>query len=162
MPINFWKDKDSKILDPTLFNEQAKTIADEVFKEKDSKKNNPTQIRKFYDEILSFDSILKSMPAEKQDQEFVKLLPYIMMLNSKAAYAQARDLISGSFKQFINEALQKIQTKEDFDAFLGLFEAFMGFYKYNVEIVGTLQNQQKRQQSIQNQNRPNQGQGNRR
>lgn len=160
MPVNFWKDRDKKIIDPTLFNEQAKKFADDVFSERDNKKNNPTQLRKFYDEVLNFSNILKSIPLEKQESEFNKLLPYIMMLNSKAAYAQARDLISRNFKNFISESLSQIKTKEDFEAFLGLFEAFMGFYKYNVEIIrqpANQINQQNRQQ-----NRPQQGQGYRR
>lgn len=163
MPVNFWEDRDKKIIDPTLFNEQAKQYADDVFAEKDNKRNNPTQLRKFYDEVLSFSNILKSIPTEKQESEFSKLLPYIMMLNSKAAYAQARDLISQNFKNFISESLKQIKTKEDFEAFLGLFEAFMGFYKYNVEVIrqpvgqGNQQNRQNNQQ-----NRPQQGQGHRR
>lgn len=160
MPVNFWKDRDKKIIDPTLFNEQAKKFADDVFAEKDNKKNNTTQLRKFYDEVLNFSNILKSMPPEKQESEFDKLLPYIMMLNSKAAYAQARDLISQKFKDFISETLSEIKTKEDFEAFLGLFEAFMGFYKYNVEVErqpANQTNQQNRQQ-----NHPQQGQGYRR
>lgn len=160
MQVNFWKDKEKKIIDPTLFNKQAEKLADDVFAEKDGKKNNPTQLRKFYDEVLNFSNILKSMPPEKQESEFDKLLPYIMMLNSKAAYAEARDLISKNFKDFISNSLKQVETKEDFEAFLGLFEAFMGFYKYNVEIKGqhaAKPNQQNRQQ-----NRPEQGQGNRR
>lgn len=137
MNINFWENKDKKILMPDLFSEQAKTIADEVFSEKDNKKNNPTQLRKFYDEVLRFNSILKTLPADKQSEEFNKMLPYLMMLNSKAAYAEARDLVSKKFKEFISKSLSQIKTKDDFEAFSGLFEAFMGFYKYNVEVVKT-------------------------
>jgi CRISPR-associated protein Csm2 len=134
MNIEFWEDRDKKIIKANLFSEQAKTIADEVFKEKDNKKNNPTQIRKFYDEILRLDSILKTLSAEKQAEEFNKLLPYLMMLKSKAVYAQARELVSKKFVEFIDKSLSQIKTKNDFDAFTGLFEAFMGFYKYDVEI----------------------------
>lgn len=137
MNINFWENKDKKILMSDLFSEQAKTIADEVFSEKDNKKNNPTQLRKFYDEVLRFSSILKTLPTDKQTEEFNKMLPYLMMLNSKAAYAEARELVSKKFREFISKSLLQIKTKDDFEAFAGLFEAFMGFYKYNVEVVKT-------------------------
>lgn len=135
MNIVFWEDREKKIIKANLFSEEAKRIADEVFAEKDNKKNNPTQIRKFYDEVLRFDSILKSIATEKKDDEFKKLLPYLLMLNAKAAYAEARDLVSQKFREFINKSLSQIKTKEDFEAFAGLFEAFMGFYKYNVEVI---------------------------
>lgn len=158
MDINFWENKDKKIIKYDLFSEQAETIAKEVFSEKDNKKNNPTQLRKFYDEVLRFDSILKTIPQDKQTEEFNKILPYLMMLNSKAAYAEARDLVSKKFKEFISKSLSQVKTKDDFEAFSGLFEAFMGFYKYNVEVVKTPP-QQQGQQNFQSQNRPHQGQG---
>jgi len=135
MNIEFWEDRDKKIIKADLFSEQAKKIAEEVFSEKDNKKNNPTQIRKFYDEILRLDGILKTLPVERQVEEFNKLLPYLMMLNSKAAYAEARELVSKKFREFMGKSLSQIRTKDDFDAFAGLFEAFMGFYKYYVEVV---------------------------
>ncbi|MFN3395984.1 MAG: type III-A CRISPR-associated protein Csm2 [Thermodesulfovibrionales bacterium] len=142
-----------------MFSEQARTIADEVFSEKDNKKNNPTQLRKFYDEVLRFDSMLKTIPAEKQSEEFTKILPYLMMLNSKAAYAEARELVSKKFREFLSKSLLQVKTKDDFEVFSGLFEAFMGFYKYNVEVVKNPPQQQQRQQNFQHQNRPYQGQG---
>ncbi len=135
MNIEFWENREKKIIKADLFSEQAKKIAEEIFSEKDTKRNNPTQIRKFYDEILRIDSILKSLPEEKRSEEFKKLLPYLLMLNSKAAYAEARELVSRKFREFINESLSQIKTKEDFDALTSLFEAFMGFYKYYVEVV---------------------------
>ncbi len=135
MNIVFWEDKNKKLIKADLFSEQANKIALEVFKEKDNKKNNPTQIRKFYDEILRFNSILKTLPPEKQDEEFKRMLPYLMMLNSKTAYAEARELVSKNFREFMKQSLFQIKTKDDFDVFAGLFEAFMGFYKYYVEVV---------------------------
>ncbi|MCX7725049.1 MAG: type III-A CRISPR-associated protein Csm2 [Thermodesulfovibrio sp.] len=130
MNITFWENKEKKIIKSDLFSEQAKMIAEEVFSEADSKKNKPTQLRKFYDEVLRFESILKALTPEKQNEEFKKILPYLKMLNSKVAYAEARDLVSKKFREFINKSLSQIETKEDFEAFSGLFEAFMGFYKY--------------------------------
>lgn len=155
MNIVFWENREKKIIKSDLFSEQARKIAEEVFSEADNRKNKPTQLRKFYDEVLRFESILKNLPAEKQNEEFEKMLPYLMMLNSKVAYAEARELVSKKFREFINDSLAQIQTKEDFEAFSGLFEAFMGFYRYYTE-------KGQRPQSQQHTNRPQQGHGYRR
>lgn len=125
MEVKFWKDKGKKELDPELFATKAEALAKKIFKEGSNKLNKPTQIRKFYDEVLRYDGILKTNPSE-----FENTLPYLKMLNAKAAYAMGRDLISKGFKDFISASLNQIKDKDDFDAFSGLFEAFMGYYKY--------------------------------
>lgn len=131
MGLEFWKDKNKKQIDPELFSTKAETYAAQIAHESSDRTNNPTQIRKFYDEVLRFDSMLKGLPEEKQKEEFERLLPYIKMLNAKAAYALGRnELISKGFKDLINSAVKEVNTKDDFDAFAGFFEAFMGFYKF--------------------------------
>ena len=121
----FWKDKSKKQLNPELFSGVAENLAWKVFNEGNNKTNKPAQIRKFYDEVLRFDSMLKTKQGEFED-----VLPYLKMLNAKAAYALGRDLVSNGFKDFIKESLNEIKDKDDFDAFMGLFEAFMGYYKF--------------------------------
>lgn len=131
MNIQF-KTNDGKI-DPELFSTQAENAAKEVFQgqlKTSGKANKPTQLRKFYDEVLRFDGILKSISSEQQNDEFEKLLPYLKMLNAKAAYAMGRDLITEEFKKFLTQSINQIKNKNDFDMFTSLFEAFMGFYKY--------------------------------
>lgn len=127
MAVQFWIDKSKKQIDPDLFSGKADKLAEKIFNEgsRSSKLNKPTQIRKFYDEVLRFDSLIKANPAE-----FETLLPYLRMLNAKAAYAMGRDLVTKGFKDFISESLNQIQHKEDFDAFVSLFESFMGYYKF--------------------------------
>ena len=128
MVVQLWKDPSKKLLDPDLFSEKAEELAKEIYKEQKEnrgKANKPSQIRKFYDEVLRFDSMLKINPAE-----FENILPYLKMLNAKAAYAMGRDLVSKGFKDFISGSLNQIKDKDDFDAFAGLFEAFMGYYKF--------------------------------
>jgi len=125
MAIQFWKDKTKRIINPDLFSAVADSLARQIFNEQTRTANKPTQIRKFYDEVVRFDSIIKLNP-----DEFDNTLPYLKMLNAKAAYAMGRDLISKGFKDFISEALGQIKDKDDFTAFAGLFEAFMGYYKF--------------------------------
>ncbi len=122
---SFWKDKTKKQIDPELFSSRAESIALKVFSEKRGKYNNPTQLRKFYDEVVRFGTIFRSDP-----EGFEKTLPYLKMLNAKAAYAMGRELISKGFKDFVSESLAQVRDADDFEAFEGLFEAFMGYYKY--------------------------------
>ncbi len=125
---SFWKDKSKRLIDPELFAGRADALAKRIQSEATNKANKPTQIRKFYDEIVRFDSILKTNP-----DDFEAVLPYLKMLNAKAAYAMGRDLISDSFRRFISDSLVQVKDRDDFEAFAGFFEAFMGFYKFYVE-----------------------------
>lgn len=133
MEIKFWKDKDKNLIDPELFSNVAGSLAKEIARESNDRTNTPTQLRKFYDEVIRFDGIIKTKP-----EEFDQLLPYIKMLNAKAAYAHAREsggkpLISSKFKDFISNSLKNVNSREDFDVLSSLFEAFMGFYKFEYE-----------------------------
>lgn len=137
MNVRF-KTDDGKI-DPELFSSKAEQFAKEVYKgqtKTNGKANKPTQLRKFYDEVLRFDGILKSCSHEKQKEEFEKLLPYLKMLNAKVAYAMGRDLVTEEFRDFISQSINQIESRDDFDIFASLFEAFMGFYKYYDEQKG--------------------------
>jgi len=133
MEIKFWKDRDNKLVEPDLFSNVAWELAKDIAKESNDRTNTPTQLRKFYDEIIRFDGIIKTKP-----EEFDQLLPYIKMLNAKAAYAHAREsggkpLISQKFKDFISSGLKNVNSKDDFDVLSSFFEAFMGFYKFEYE-----------------------------
>jgi CRISPR-associated protein Csm2 len=130
MEVKFWKDKDKKQIDPEIFSLVADKLAKTIYEEGSGKVNKPTQIRKFYDEVVRFDSIIKTNPAE-----FNAMLPYLKMLNAKAAYAMGRDLVSKGFKDFISNSLKQISDRDDFNVFASLFEAFMGYYKYYDEKV---------------------------
>ncbi|MFN3480400.1 MAG: type III-A CRISPR-associated protein Csm2 [Thermodesulfovibrionales bacterium] len=120
----FWKDKKNKLIKPDLFSTDAENLAKKVSEEGTKTCNKRSQIRKFYDEVLNF-----SIRVGKDPAEFEKMLPYLKMLNAKAAYAKGRGLISDSFKNFISNSLQQVNDKDDFEVFVGLFEAFMGYYR---------------------------------
>jgi len=121
--FKFWEDESKGIIPQDLFSETAKKIAEEINKESGGNINKLTQIRKFYDELLQFHTKIKTNP-----NEFGKMLPYIKMMNSKVAYAKGRKLIGDKFEKFINKGIQQIKKKEDFEVFVSLFEAFLGFY----------------------------------
>lgn len=120
----FWKDKRNKLIKPDLFSTDAENLAKKVADDGTKTCNKRSQIRKFYDEVLNF-----STRVGKDPSEFEKMLPYLKILNAKAAYAKGRGLISDSFKNFISDALKQVNDIDDFDVFVGLFEAFMGYYR---------------------------------
>ncbi len=126
--MKFWEDKSKKQLKPELFSSEAEKLAIKIQDEKRQSKekvNEPSQIRKFYDEVLRFESMLTINP-----KDFNNILPYLMMINAKVAYAVGRNLVSNGFKDFISNSLIQVKDKDDFGAFVGLFEAFMGYYKF--------------------------------
>lgn len=97
-----------------------------VENEKDA--NKPTQLRKFYDELC--------MWAEKTQtvEALEKNLPFIKMMNAKAAYARGRELVDDKFIAWFSSCLSQIKSADEtglivFKNFRTLFEAFMGFYK---------------------------------
>lgn len=131
--IEFWENKNQGIVKKDLFLEVAEELAKKIKDEKINQKtkngkkpkeiNTPSQIRKFYDEILQFHIRLKADP-----KKFEFMLPYIKMINSKVAYSYGRDLIGQEFKNFISQCITKIEDQKDFEVFVSFFEAFLGYY----------------------------------
>lgn len=89
--------------------------------------NKSTQIRRFYDDVLGWEEQLVS----KNYQNYNELLPLIKMLNSKVAYAHARDNVDDQFRDFINHCIRQLKTDQPqtFKHFKLLFEAVLGFMK---------------------------------
>jgi CRISPR-associated protein Csm2 len=155
MHVQLWKDRTTKQIDPDLFSGIAERLAMEVNDERvqsRNKLNKPTQIRKFFDEVIRYKGMVQATP-----DDFIAMLPYIKMLNAKAAYANGRDLIGSSFKKFIEESLKQISARQDFDIFCTFFESFMGFYKYCVEKEGAGEGQSQPGQTQSNQRNPRKG-----
>lgn len=140
MDVKYYSDKDKNQINPDLFSSHAEEWAKWVCesglvakldkktgKEKKSlEKNKISQIRKFYDEVVKFESDVK------KGEKYELILPYLKMLNAKAAYAEGRKLITGEFKAFIKQAIEQLTENDQktFNLFSSFFEAFMGYYKY--------------------------------
>ncbi len=124
--IQFWKNKQEKLVDPTLFSQEAEKMAKTLAEEnkRQSKLNKRTQIRKFYDEVLRLDELARSKEAE-----WDLVIPQVHMLVAKTAYAQGRELVSSTFLQFMKDSVEQVEKPEDLRVFANFFEAFMGFYR---------------------------------
>ncbi|HDD43809.1 MAG TPA: type III-A CRISPR-associated protein Csm2 [Candidatus Desulfofervidus auxilii] len=135
--IEFWRNKENKVINPDLFSEVANEWAREIKEEGKKDKNKISQIRKFYDEVLNLSERIKY---ERRDFQFY--LPYVRMLKAKAYYALGRKHITEKFVRFIEACINEIETKEDFEVYKEFFEAFMGFYRYYDENIKHIQQKQ--------------------
>lgn len=113
-----------KQIQPELFSDIAKQSAINIAGERDSRTNKATQLRKFYDEIVMWDNKVAMHP-----EKFTEYLPFIRMLNAKAAYAQGRKLVDYKYVTLLSECLQQVENAETMRTFKLFMEAFMGFYK---------------------------------
>ncbi|SEQ47801.1 CRISPR-associated protein Csm2 [Ectothiorhodospira magna] len=105
-----------------LFDDVARQTAREVAG--DSRKNKPSQIRQFYDELVMWEEKVR-----RDESRFEEYLPFIRMLNAKAAYAQGRNHVDANFVMLIHHCLSQVNTPQTLRNCKLFFEAFMGFYK---------------------------------
>jgi CRISPR-associated protein Csm2 len=133
MNISFWTDEGQ--INPELFSgvaeKWARTVCDAGLKQdrrgkKKLDRNKITQLRKFYDEALRYKELVRN------GESINDVLPYLMMLNAKAAYAEGRELITKEFSNMLRTGLEQIESNrpESIEIFVNFFEAFMGYYKY--------------------------------
>lgn len=89
------------------------------------KKINTAQLRRFYGNVKNLEMRWQNSPDRQQG--FRDILPLIKLLKAKAAYAHKRELVPFSFRNWIWENVDMINTERDFKAFLLYFEAVVGF-----------------------------------
>ncbi|MYD30015.1 MAG: type III-A CRISPR-associated protein Csm2 [Nitrospira sp. SB0677_bin_15] len=86
-----------------------------------------TQLRKFYDEICMWNSKVQQEP-----ERFEEVLPFILMLKAKVAYAKGRKHVNGNYFTLLNHCLTEIENnpcQETLNNLKFFMEAFTGFYK---------------------------------
>ena len=115
--------------DSELFNKTADKWAEKIGNGKGGVQN--TQMRKFYDQVLS----LQQKAAKMSEEEFQSdLLPFVKMLNSKVAYASTRSsgggkIVNQEFVDMMRSCIDQVSTKKDLQTFKLFFEAVIGFHK---------------------------------
>jgi len=115
--------------DSELFNKTADKWAEKIGNSRGGVQN--TQMRKFYDQVLSLQQKAKHM----SDEDFQNdLLPFVKMLNSKVAYASTRSsgggkIVNQAFVDMMSSCINQISNKRDLDTFKLFFEAIIGFHK---------------------------------
>ncbi|WP_148799191.1 type III-A CRISPR-associated protein Csm2 [Campylobacter concisus] len=102
--------------DLNLFDTTAKTVAEKISGTK------ATQMRAFYDYVIELEQ-------KSNTEDFSEILPFVKMLNSKAAYSNARRHSTSEFVEMINKCVAQVRTKDDLRVFKLFFEAVIGFSK---------------------------------
>ncbi|ADU65768.1 CRISPR-associated protein, Csm2 family [Desulfurispirillum indicum S5] len=103
--------------------------AEETFKAMSGRNLTFTQLRRFYNQILSYREQIGA------DKPYEELLPYIAMVKAKAEYAYKRDKINDGFKRFIQSNIDQLcdsRKVDDFFIFCSLFEAVVAYSKGNL------------------------------
>lgn len=109
-------------LDANLLDGTAKAAARKIAGNKGS--NKPTQLRRFYDELCMWEA-----KVARDETRFEEYLPFIRMLNAKAAYAKGRKLVDENYAALMAHCLRQVKDAATLRTCKLFFEAFMGFYK---------------------------------
>ncbi len=115
-------------IDAELFNNIAQRTAQTLANTQRREQNKSTQIRRFYDELLMWEVKVTQNP-----EKFNEYLPFIRMLNAKAAYAEGRKHVDSNFTTFMQHCLQQVTDDKTLRTFKLFFEAMLGFYKLEKE-----------------------------
>jgi CRISPR-associated protein Csm2 len=109
-------------LSPDLFSSTAQEEARRIAG--DERSNKPTQLRRFYDELVLWETRTSQQPGK-----FAEYLPFIRMMNAKAAYAEGRKLVNPDFVALMSHTLDQVKDPETLTHCKLFWEAFLGFYK---------------------------------
>ncbi len=115
-------------VDPKLFSETAEQAALKLCSPK-IKENAPSQIRRFYDELVMWDEKLNAKQPEQRQEAFREFVPYIQMIRAKLAYSQGRSLITKDFNDVFSHLIKEIKDPSSLRNAKLFFEAFLGFTK---------------------------------
>ncbi|MCP9456145.1 MAG: type III-A CRISPR-associated protein Csm2 [Nitrospira sp.] len=109
-------------IDAELFNSVAEEAARTISFNRNL--NKASQLRRFYDELILWDSKVTSQPEKFQDY-----LPFIRMINAKVAYARGRNLVDDHFVRLMQHTLKQVTDAQSLSTCKLFWEAFFGFYK---------------------------------
>ena len=124
-----------KVIKKDLLSKEAEELVKswrkKIFKngKKMDEKDNPTltQVRRFYNDVLSLKHKVDSFNDQEKGENFKYILPYVKMLKAKVAYAKGRGHVNKEFKEFIDKYVDTINDIDDFEAFCTFFEAIVAF-----------------------------------
>ena len=111
-------------LNPRLFSDVAEAAARKC---QCSDKNKSSQIRRFYDELVSLNDRVQNN--DSPETAFERVAPFVQMLRAKAAYAKGRGLINDEFYERFKALVQQIDSPVTLNRAKLFFEAFLGFKK---------------------------------
>lgn len=109
----------------SLIRDDAMKYAEQIVKHRGAK-DKYTQIRKYYDELVR----IQQQSILCNEESFTKYLPSIYIVAAKASYAVSKKTLTHSFGNFIEKNVKCVNTKEDLNSCIMLFEAILGYLKF--------------------------------
>lgn len=107
-------------LNAKLFSDTAMAVAKKISSK--GNVNSYTQLRKFYDELVLWQSKIGS-----NKELFAQSEPFIQMIRAKVAYAKGRKYIDDCFKVMMDNLIKQINSPETLSNAKLFFEAVLGF-----------------------------------
>ena len=93
-------------------------------------KNKPSQLRKFYDELVMWhDKVAFEKTADARAAKYRELAPFIKMMNAKVAYARGRGHVDQNFEQLFSHLIRQIACPATLKNAKLFMEAVLGFLK---------------------------------
>lgn len=126
----YYEDSDRTRLREELVTTQAKQWAKGFLRPTLGRRPSPltsAQLRRFYNDVKALEARVNEEP------DFLKVRPYVKMLISKVAYAcpevnESARKVPIEFRKFMEECINHIEHKKDFEAFLLVFETVVGYF----------------------------------
>ncbi len=117
--------------DPALMDGKADEIAEELA----NGGLKATQLRRYYDDVLTLRQRLNALapkPGARREDAFKLMRADFKMLKAKAAYAHGRDqrMFPERLLKFFIDHVHSVQTAADFDVFYQHFQAIVAFHKF--------------------------------
>lgn len=109
---------------PTLYSDIAEEAAKSVSPGRRASKNKPSQLRRFYDELVM---LQEKVGAEAS--RFERQAPFIQMLKAKVAYAKGRQKVDANFEMLMRRVVDQVKDPATLKQAKLFMEAFMAFYK---------------------------------
>jgi CRISPR-associated protein Csm2 len=113
------------VIDAKLYSDIAEQAAKSVAGDNPKNpRNKPSQLRRFFDELVMLQSKVGSDPKHFEEQE-----PFIQMLKAKVAYARGRDKVDSNFVSLLGRVVDQARDAAALRQARLFMEAFMAFYK---------------------------------
>jgi CRISPR-associated protein Csm2 len=121
---------DFNSLTPDIFSDIAEKTAGLVKDSGQNKKNNRTQLRRFYDELDMWNErVQQEQGKEGRCAKYTELEPFIKMLKAKVIYAKGRDHVDETFAALFSHCIGKVNSPKSLKHCQLFMEAFMGYYR---------------------------------
>ena len=102
----------------------AEATAKDVAKDCGRDQNKPSQLRRFYDELVMLQAKVGS-----KGERFEQHQPFIQMLKAKVAYAEGRKKVDNNFAALLRRVVDEARDAATLKQARLFREAFMAFYK---------------------------------